>query len=313
MPSGRRRIPNQLAETTEPHLRGAILVAAVFDAYFTVYIKRTRALMRLSRAGGASIQTGELHPDLAELLASEASRVAAHFVNICIRAIDYCPPLDLQFGEYLRALITADSDLVPDDPWNYRAELITAFRLRGIIPQGVKSYSEESLRWRGPETRWGAMESCEGLDYGLGQGVPPEDKDEADTRRRERATRNAIVLNAFAKRNAELLGLDPELPIQPHSFHGIHRVSPAGKLVVNFVVEFLQRREEPELPELGPSRPSNTVAAPPSFLMNTAGFATSSRRASKTRTVRSGSRSFVPRWLPARLASLTAQAIRWAR
>ncbi len=242
--------PNDLATATEPHTRGAILVAAVFDAYFSIYIRRTRALMRIARAGGAVNQTGDLHPDLAGLLADEAARTASHFVSICIRAIDYCPPLDLQFGEYLRALVTADSDLVPDDPWGYRAELITAFRLRGIIPEGVRSYSEESLRWSGPAERGRPTGTCHGLDYGLGQLTDPEDEEAAVTRLAERNERNAITLNAFAKENAEALGLDPTLPIQPHSFHAIHRVSPEGKLVVNFVVEFIQKRTEPELPDL---------------------------------------------------------------
>ena len=144
--------PNSKAiETvTEAHLRGAILVSAVFDAFFTIYVKRTRDLMRIARAGGAVSAAGDLHPDLAKRLAQEASKIAANFVNICIRALDYLPPVDLHFGEFLRALITADSDLVPDDPYDYRAELIKAFRLRGIIPQDVTSYSEEALRWHGP-------------------------------------------------------------------------------------------------------------------------------------------------------------------
>ena len=43
---------------------------------------------------------------------------------MCLRALDYCPPVDVQFGDFLRALITADHDLVPDDPYGYRASLI---------------------------------------------------------------------------------------------------------------------------------------------------------------------------------------------
>src|SRR6266849_2303727 len=60
-----------LETVTEPHVRGAILVAAVCDSYFTVYIKRTRDLMRLARAGGVPTGAGDLHPDLAQRLARE--------------------------------------------------------------------------------------------------------------------------------------------------------------------------------------------------------------------------------------------------
>ncbi len=232
---------------TEPHLRGAILVSAVFDAFFTIYIKHTRDLMRIARAGGGISPAGDLHPDLARRLAGEASKIAATFANICMRAIDYLPPVDLQFGEFLRAIVTADGDLVPDDPLGYRAELIKAFRLRGIVPANVRSYSEEALRWRGPDlTDKPPVADCKGLDYGAGKSG--DAWSEGEIQRRHEA--NAKRLHAYAVANAVALGLDPTLPIQPHSYHPIHRISPTGKLVVDFVVEFLQQREEPLDPDV---------------------------------------------------------------
>jgi hypothetical protein len=233
--------PAALATTTEPHQRGAILVAAVFDAFFTLYIKRTRDLMRIARAGGAVSAGGDLHPDLALRLADEAARIAVRFANVLIRALDYCPPVDLEFGEFLRAVITADSDLVPHDPHGYRAELIKAFRLRGIIPSGVSSCSEESLRWSGPASRHGSVGRCDGLLYSVFAEDDPESLREREARNRH----NAIRLNAYARQFAAHLGLDPKLPIQPHSYHPIHRISPSGKIVVDFVVEFLQQKQEP--------------------------------------------------------------------
>ncbi|HEY4596545.1 MAG TPA: hypothetical protein VIJ02_09120, partial [Thermoanaerobaculia bacterium] len=67
-----------------------------------------------------------------------------------IRALDHCPPVDVNFGDYLRALVTADRDLVPDDDRGYRIAVIEAFRRRGIYPQGVRSLSAESLCWAPP-------------------------------------------------------------------------------------------------------------------------------------------------------------------
>ncbi|HLL99512.1 MAG TPA: hypothetical protein VK400_00520, partial [Pyrinomonadaceae bacterium] len=125
---------NDLEILTEPHARGAILVAAVFDAFFTIYISRIRDLLRIAGISGKISTEHELHPDLAERLAAEASKTAQHFLNICIRALDYCPPVDISFGDFLRAMITADYDLVSDDPLGYRDALIDAFRLRGIRP-----------------------------------------------------------------------------------------------------------------------------------------------------------------------------------
>jgi hypothetical protein len=70
---------------------------------------------------------------------------------MCVRAIDYCPPVDITFGEFLRAVITADFDLVEDDDLNYRIAFIEAFRKRGIYPRDVRTLSVESLLWRGPD------------------------------------------------------------------------------------------------------------------------------------------------------------------
>ena len=63
--------------------------------------------------------------------------------------------MDITFGDYLRALITADADLVPDDPKRYRLAFIEAFRERGIYPLDVRTLSEDSLRWRRlPDEEW---------------------------------------------------------------------------------------------------------------------------------------------------------------
>jgi hypothetical protein len=248
---------HRLDTLTEPHERGAILVSAVFDAYFTIYVQRTRDLMRIARAGAAVSAEGDLHPDLAERLAGEAARIAEHFVNICIRALDYCPPVDMQFGDFLRALITADSDLVPDDPHGYRAALIKAFRLRGIIPERVRSYSEEALRWCGPaETGRALLPSCEGLDYRIPRWRDARSRADAEAAIERH---NAQVLHDYAVANAATLGLDPDpaRKIEAHSFHPIHRSSPDGQLVVNVVAEFLQQRTEPVAPAV-PNSPTFT-------------------------------------------------------
>jgi Subtilase family len=135
---------------TEAHDRGAVLVAAVFDAFLQVYGRRTADLLRLATAGTGILPAGHISTDLVGRLAREASKVAGQFLNICIRALDYCPPVDLTFGEYLRALITADADLVPDDKYGYRTAFIEAFRNRGIYPWDVKHLSPGSLLWEPP-------------------------------------------------------------------------------------------------------------------------------------------------------------------
>lgn len=224
---------NALKTLFESHERGAILVAAVFDAYFTIYMRRTRDLMRIAQSSGSATTPGNLHHDLANRLASEAAKAAQHFANICIRALDYCPPIDISFGDFLRAMITADYDLVPGDRHGYREALIEAFRLRGICPSGVTSYAEESLRWCAPEVMKGITPPlCTGLKFNIPNPTTPQQQ-----------RHNAITLSRFGKANAKALGLNPKEPVQAFSFHAIHRVAPDGGLKVEMIAELMQQMD----------------------------------------------------------------------
>ena len=137
-------------DMTEPHDRGAVLVSAVFAAFLTIYKSRCADLIRLATNGSGILPGGEISVDLANRLASEASKTAEHVLNMCIRALDYCPPVNLEFGDYLRAIITADRDLVRDDNRGYRVAFIDAFRERGIFPYDVRRLAEDSLLWEPP-------------------------------------------------------------------------------------------------------------------------------------------------------------------
>jgi hypothetical protein len=134
----------------EPHAHGAVLVSAVFDAFLRIYKARTCDLIRLATAGSGVLAPGEIPFDLVDRLTTEAAKVAGHVLGICIRALDYCPPIDITFGEYLRALITADFDAVRDDNSGYRVAFISAFRDRGIFPSNVAHLAVDSLVWEPP-------------------------------------------------------------------------------------------------------------------------------------------------------------------
>lgn len=134
----------------EAHDRGSILVAAVFDAFLAIYSQRVADLLRIATGGTGVLPAGELHPDLVNRMAHEAAKSAQQVLRICIRAMDYVPPVDITFGEFLRAVITADRDLVPNDNRGYRVAFIEAFRAWGIYPRDVRTLSEESLVWHSP-------------------------------------------------------------------------------------------------------------------------------------------------------------------
>jgi hypothetical protein len=147
-PSGRQQAadPTLLGRTFEPHERGAILVAAVFEAFLLIYENRAEDLWRIASGFGIS-GNGDLHPDLAKRLANEAVEAAQRVLDACIRAIDYLPPVDVTFGDFLRALVTADYEFYASDAARHRLAFIQGFRNHGIYPNDVRTMSEDALRW----------------------------------------------------------------------------------------------------------------------------------------------------------------------
>jgi hypothetical protein len=135
----------------EPHALGSVLVSAVFEAFTTVVRRKTERYYRIAGLDRESLGRVQLSDALVKAVAQEASDVAGQFLNICIRAIDYCPPADMELGEYLRALITADGDLERTDKWGFREALMRSFRRRQIFPDHVLFMTEDAVRWQSPE------------------------------------------------------------------------------------------------------------------------------------------------------------------
>jgi hypothetical protein len=244
---GETDAPRPYDSTKEPHALGAVLVSAVFEAFTTIFKRRTERYLRLATNGTGVLPPGEMHPDLRDLLAAEASKIAKQFLSICIRAIDYCPPVDLEFGEFLRAVITADYDLVPDDPWHYREAWISAFQRRHLYPQHVTTLSEDALLWRParkpiPDI---AELSFASLQFDGDPGRPAS----AEELRRQACALGRVVthpecLQAFglAPPGEARLGKDTvDLP-RVESIRSSRRVGPDGEILFDLVAEVTQRR-----------------------------------------------------------------------
>jgi hypothetical protein len=56
--------PDDYRTIMEPHARGSILVAAVFDAFLAIYKSRVADLLRIASEGTGVLRQGDLHPDL---------------------------------------------------------------------------------------------------------------------------------------------------------------------------------------------------------------------------------------------------------
>jgi hypothetical protein len=234
-------------DSSEPHERGEVLLAAAFEAFRRVYEDKASRYMRLASGGTGVLPAGEIPEILLDLLTELACKLAAEFLSICIRAIDYCPPVDITFGEYLRAVVTADSELVPDDRWAYREAWIDAFRMYEIYPSDVPSLTEDALVWRGPERVVPAVPALSFAALGFA-GEPGRPASAQELERQARALgslvsdRNYLDVFGLARPDDPRLERDRvELPMI-ESIRTARRVGPSGQIVFDLVAEVTQRR-----------------------------------------------------------------------
>jgi hypothetical protein len=248
--------PLEYEATLEPHSRGAILVAAIFDAFLSVYRSRTADLLRLYTGGTGVLPPGAIHPDLVRRLADEARKAADDVQTMCVRALDYCPPVDLTFGEYLRAVITADRDLFPDDNRSYRVAFVEAFRQRGIYPRDLRTLSVENLCWRNEREdefhpSAGVIAMIDELHRLTHDHLYARTRHEIfDYERSARVQIHAWLKDRFASaeggaEDATFFGLEPTGSFEVHAAHLAVRQDDSGESRYQLVVQLTQTRPVP--------------------------------------------------------------------
>src|SRR6267142_1672486 len=255
-------VPSDYQKVLSPHSRGAILVAAIFDAFIAIYKSRTADLFRIYTGGTGVLQAGAIHPDLVRRLADEASKSASHVLRICIRALDYLPPVDITFGEYLRGLITADFDLVEDDRYNYRVAFVESFRRRGIYPPDInvpgvdtiRTLSVDTLRWQGfdlselgPREKVAVarhyIEVVDQLKRYADSCIYLDDRETLfNETRDQRRKLHGSLRRAFAAtpKFAAGLGIDPAARFEVHELRPALRVAPDGRRIPQVIVSLTQ-------------------------------------------------------------------------
>ena len=120
----------------EPHYRGEILVAAVLDAFVNVWSERIEDL-------------GAIRDDLFDRnrVVEEGAVAADRLLTMSIRALDYTPPVHLEFSDFLSALLTADIEIQANDTkYQFRNKLRESFLRFGVVP-AAKGTAEEPGVW----------------------------------------------------------------------------------------------------------------------------------------------------------------------
>lgn len=132
-------------EYREEHRRGELLVAAMIRSFFDVWTAR------IARIG--TLDAERRFKDRM-LVVEEGAKAAEHLLTMAIRAIDYCPPVDLGFADFLSALLTVDREVEPQDVHAYRPTLLRNFAAFGIAPrkEGTDKADGTWTPWDRPTT-----------------------------------------------------------------------------------------------------------------------------------------------------------------
>ncbi|HEY0080450.1 MAG TPA: hypothetical protein VGB73_17715 [Pyrinomonadaceae bacterium] len=159
-------------EFEEPHRRGEVLVAAMMNAFLQILVKRLEGLGNKPRSGEvvASVRsrsaeqqqqpTQTSDADVVDTpyryldrrrVVEEGANVADYLLTMAIRALDYAPPSDIEFCDFLSAMLTADREIRPDDSkYQFRKTLLESFRAYGMEPTS-KGDGTESGIWEPPD------------------------------------------------------------------------------------------------------------------------------------------------------------------
>jgi len=243
----RKPDPEDYVRLTEPHDRGSLLVAAVFDAFLTIYKARIADLLRIASEGTGVLPAGQLHPDLVNRLAEEAARSAQQVLEMCIRALDYSPPVDITFGDYLRAVVTADYEFDPVDEEHHRVAFAEAFRRYGIVPDNVRTLSVDGLLWRPAadapdEDENVVIDLLKNWTSDIGSWNLSRSREELfELMRAKRAQLHEYLKDKLAVGSAILSGIDPKLKFEVHSIRPSMRIDWNEQPRLQWVIELTQR------------------------------------------------------------------------
>jgi hypothetical protein len=210
----------------EPHTRGEVIVSAVMQTLLEIWLARVERL----RGDQQLVMTPAAREGTILLAAEEGAKSAQHLLSMVIRALDYTPPAEIEFADFLDAILVSDREMAPDDELKYRDKLTASFKKFGIVQAEERIIDLDDARY-------------ENLHFNLLRA----DRDEvyrflwqnsAAPRRRGRSEGREIT--ADGREVGRGLGLSRDFYTRVESILPSTRVGPDGFIVSETVASYVQ-------------------------------------------------------------------------
>ena len=203
------RLPEEFtAAMDDEHERGELIVAVLMRTFVTLWVRRIEDL-----------GTFQGRYNLA-LVVEEGAKLARHLLTMCIRGLDYCPPTDMDFAQFVAAVLTCDREVAPDDShFGYRQALRDE-----AIAYGLRAPARSDDEWC-----WKTFKSRKKLCYMRSNYAA--------------MTRSRDELFRFLWENREELGISERASTEVISIDTAERAGPDGISVSETICQYSQRAD----------------------------------------------------------------------
>ena len=216
----------------EPHRRAEVLVAAVMQTMVSIWVGRIDQL-----------RIGDDNTLDVLRVAEEGVKSAQHLLAMLLRALDYLPPVELEFEDVLDSVLTADRRLASEDEHGYRDALIAAFKSFGIEAPEHNLVDQDGVVAPRPD----AAGSNGNAAVGRQRAPYPADP---DTKAKVGIRYEHLNLGAlrtspeevyeFIWNNAGALGIDVRLTTRVERVLASTRVGPDGLILNEIIADYVQ-------------------------------------------------------------------------
>ena len=203
------RLPEEFtAAMDDEHERGELIVAVLMRTFVTLWVRRIEDLGTFQGRYNLT------------LVVEEGAKLARQLLTMCIRGLDYCPPTDMDFAQFVAAVLTCDREVAPDD---------SHFGYRQALRDEAAAYGLKAPARSDDEWCWKTFKSRKKLCYMRSNYAA--------------MTRSRDELFRFLWENREELGLSERAYTEVISIDTAERAGPDGISVSETICQYSQRAD----------------------------------------------------------------------